>query len=155
MPAFCSLLFPSYFSKNYSGKIGASLLIFMLYTSQMYWKLNMKHIYMYYNYVGVINVCCMYKYIQHTYKYICILDKCNMQTNKYVKHICIFSHIDCILLSKYTTYVSLKYIQTNTLFFPVQQCISCCGLYLPHLSKPSLEYGPGFGSWSRSCRLCN
>ena len=74
---------------------------------------------MYYNYVDVINVHCMYKYIQHTYKYICILDKCNMQTNKYVKHICIFSHIDCILLSKYTTYVSLKYIQTNTLFFPV------------------------------------
>ena len=79
----------------------------------------MKHIYMHYNYVGVINVYCMYKYIQHTYKYICILDKCNMQTNKYVKHICTFSHIDCILLSKYTTYVSLKYIQTNTLFFPV------------------------------------
>ena len=27
MPAFCSLLLPSYFSKNYSGKIGASLAI--------------------------------------------------------------------------------------------------------------------------------
>ena len=25
MPAFCSLLLPSYFSKNYAGKIGASL----------------------------------------------------------------------------------------------------------------------------------
>ena len=27
MPAFCSLLLPSYFSKNYAGKIAASLLI--------------------------------------------------------------------------------------------------------------------------------
>ena len=26
MPAFCSLLLPSYFSKNYAGKIGASLI---------------------------------------------------------------------------------------------------------------------------------
>ena len=26
MPAFCSLLLPSYFSKNYAGKIAASLL---------------------------------------------------------------------------------------------------------------------------------
>ena len=26
MPVFCSLLLPSYFSKNYAGKIGASLL---------------------------------------------------------------------------------------------------------------------------------
>ena len=28
MPAFCSLLLPSYFSKNYAGKIGASLVAF-------------------------------------------------------------------------------------------------------------------------------
>ena len=29
MPAFCSLLLPSYFSKNYAGKIGASLIIML------------------------------------------------------------------------------------------------------------------------------
>ena len=30
MPAFCSLLLPSYFSKNYAGKIGASLVASLL-----------------------------------------------------------------------------------------------------------------------------
>ena len=32
MPAFCSWLLPSYFSKNYAGKIGASLIMLKIFT---------------------------------------------------------------------------------------------------------------------------